>query len=504
MHDLFGSSIKRISIHYLPDIWQFKKSGCNQSPACFLCRFSGADHLYSMDTGTHQIFRIYQAMFGADYPSGANSKNELLFSNYSSKGYQLCILNLTDKSNLKKVDDISLQSNPLAENLGAQEKGIPDLTNRDSIPYASQKYSKLGHIFNFHSWAPAYVDINSYEIRPGVTFFSQNTLGTAETQIGYDYNVADHTGKYRVAFNYFGLFPEFNTALSYGNGASNYYQVTNTTDRFNHVIKSDTTIEGYGWHEWAADLILKLPLNLSKGKYSTALFPEIKYTFNQVIPNALAPENFHSDNYHELTYRLYYYHILHQSKQDIIPRWGQQLDFIYRHTPFIGNDLGTLSGIQSVIYFPGLARNDGFKIYQGYQEKNFTNHYSFPDFVRFPLGFQSYNNNKMYSLAIDYKFPISYPDLSIGKLFYIKRLRSSLFYDFAWLSMPASDENGNIYPNYHELDMRSFGLDFTSDLHVLRFLHLLKLVLEQFTGLTFRTYSIIYCSLLISMVFSPV
>ena len=75
----------------------------------------------------------------------------------------------------------------------------------------------------------------------------------------------------------------------------------------------------------------------------------------------------------------------------------------------------------------------------------------------------------MYSIAVDYKFPVLYPDFSIGKLAYIKRLKSSLFYDYAWLSVPVQDENGKIYPNYNELKMKSFGLELTSDLHVLRF-----------------------------------
>ena len=435
----------------------------------FSADFSGTDHLYSMDTETHQIFRIYKANFGADYPSEANSNNEILFSNYSAYGYQLSVLNLTDKTNLLKVKTISLQSNPLADHLGAQEKGIPNLTNRDSIQYDSKKYSKLGHLFNFHSWAPAYVDINSYVIRPGVTFFSQNTLGTAETQIGYDYNVADHTGKYRLAFNYLGLFPEFNSDLSYGNGVSHYYQITNTTDQFNHVIKSDTTIQSYGWHEWTANIDIRLPLNLSKGKYSTALFPEIKYTLNQSTPNASAPHGFNSESYHELTYRLYFYHLIHQSAQNIMPRWGQQFDLVYRHTPFVGNNLGTLSGIKSVIYFPGLTRNDGFKIYQGYQQKSFTQISTFSNYVRFPRGFQGLENNKLYSLAADYVTPLTYPDFSIGKLIYLKRIKSSLFYDYAFLSVPIVDKNHGIIPNQRQLEMKSFGLELTSDLHVLRF-----------------------------------
>lgn len=435
----------------------------------FSADFSGKDHLYSVDPESHQVIRIYESKFGVDYPSVVNSKNQILFSNYSASGYQLSMVDLMDKTNQYKVEDIDLKSNKLADNLAAQEKGIPDFANNDSIEYPSKKYSKLGHLLNFHSWAPAYIDVNSYEIRPGVSVFSQNKLGTAETRLGYDYNTADRTGKYNLAFNYSGLFPEFSTELSFGKEASNYYQIKNTVNQQNQIIKSDTTVQRYTWNEMTADFNIRLPLNLSKGKYSIAFFPEIKYTFNQVTHNKSTPQSFYSGNYHAMTYRLYYYHLLHQSVQNLMPKWGQQFDIIFRHTPFSGNNLGTLSAIQSILFFPGLAKNDGIKIYQGYQEKSFVKSYNFSNFVHFPRGFQGFQNNKMYSLAADYQIPLAYPDANLGKLFYFKRIKSSLFYDYAWLSVPAIDQNDKIISNHHQLDLNSLGLELTSDLHVLRF-----------------------------------
>jgi len=429
----------------------------------FSADFSGKDNLYSFDPGSHQIFKIHEATFGADYPSAANSKNQILFSNYSASGYQLSKFNLTDKIKLTEVTDISLKSNQLADNLATQEKGIPDFTNSDSIKYPSKKYSKLGHLFNFHSWAPAYVDVNSYEIRPGVSLFSQNKLGTAETRLGYDYNVADRTGKYYLAFNYSGWFPEFNTELSVGNGASNYYQITNTVNQQNQIIKSDTTVQRVTWREQTAGLDVRLPLNLSKGKYSRFFIPEMKYTFYQVLYNDTTPDL----NYHALTYRLYFNNVLHQSNQSLMPKWGQQFDLVFRHTPFIGYNLGTLAGIQSVLYFPGLTKNDGIQIYQGYQQKSFTRMSSFSNFVRFPRGFQGTENNEMYSFAADYRIPLAYPDFSIGKLIYLKRIKSSLFYDYAWLSATEIDQHNII--SYTPMEMKSLGLELTSDLHVLRF-----------------------------------
>ena len=423
----------------------------------FSADFSGTDHLYSLDPENLQISRIHKATFGADYPSGINSKNQMLFSNYSADGYRLAKINSSDQTNWKRVGDISLESNQLADNLTAQEKGMPDFESSDSIKYASKKYSKSGNLFSFHSWAPAYMDIDSYEIRPGISLFSQNKLGTAETRLGYDYNSADQTGKAHLGFNYLGWFPEIKTEFSAGEEASNYYPSDDST--FYRVTSQVQT----------ADVGIDLPLDLSKGKYSRFLFPEITYSFENVKALDLTFSDQYHGSYHGLTYRVYFYNLLHTSAKSLMPKWGQQIDFTFKHTPFIGNDLGTLSGVQSVLFFPGLTKNAGFRIYQGYQERTFTQGYSFSDMVRYPRGFQSFQNNKMYSLAADYKFPIFYPDLSLGKFAYFKRLKTSLFYDFAWLSVPAKDRNGKIYPNYHEFNMKSLGVELTTDFHFLRF-----------------------------------
>ena len=444
-----------------------KNPAYSKGQIIFSADFSGTDNLYSIDINSTRISELASVRFGADYPSF--SGNKILFSHYTSAGYQLATVPNDTFFKRKEVFEIQLKTDELAQNLAAQEDGIPDFSNPDSVKYSSTKYSKIGHLFNFHSWAPAYIDVNSYEISPGISMFSQNKLGTAETRLGYDYNIVDRTGRYKFGFKYSGLFPEINAELSFGNEASNYFQIKNTVNKLNEVIKSDTTVQRFTWKELTADLNVRLPLNLSKGKYSRIFYPEVKYNFNQVLHNGTTPDNFYSGTYHALAYRLYFYNLLSQSNRDLMPRWGQQFDLIYRYTPFIGNDLGALACIQSALFFPGLTRHSGIRVYQGYQEKRFTKSYNFSNFVHFPRGFSGYQNNKLYSLSVDYKFPFCYPDFSIGKLAYIKRLKSSVFFDYSWLSVPVIDKNGTIFPNDHEMELKSFGLELTSDLHLLRF-----------------------------------
>lgn len=436
----------------------------------FSADFAGTDNLYTLDLNSGKITQTASVPFGADYPTYSKTANKLYFCNYTSNGYQIARTELESTNRNEPINSIQLQTNHLADKLASQEKGIPNFATSDTTFFASKKYSKLGHLFNFHSWAPAYIDINSYEVKPGVSFFSQNKLGTAETSLGYEYNTNDKVGKYKLSFKYLGWFPEITTELSVGNEATNYYLITNILNQQNQIIRQDTTIERLTWKEITADVNLRLPFNFSKGKYLRIFYPEIEYAMTSTSKPDSALKNLYPGNYQALSYRIYGYNLLRQSGQNIMPRWGQVLDVIYRNTPLGQTDLGTLAGVQTVLYIPGFAKNDGFRIYQGFQNKSFSNSQNnFANFIRSPRGFYSYQNNKMYSLSIDYKFPICYPDFSVGKLAYIKRIKSTVFYDYGWISAPTRNKDGVIYPNSLKMDMKSVGVELMSDLHFLRF-----------------------------------
>lgn len=466
----------------------------------FTSDFSGTDNIYSLNLRTKEIKSAVRAPFGADFAAISDKNNKVIFSNYSANGYQIGEIILENNSEKEEIKSIQLYTDSLANKLASQEIGVPDLKYDESTKYPSEKYSKLEHLLNFHSWAPLYVDLNSYEIRPGASLFSQNKLGTAETKLGYDYNTTSKTGKYKLTFTYLGWFPEISTEISAGKEASNYYLIKNTLNSNHQVIKSDTTIQHLSWHEFDADIDVRLPLNISRGKYSRIFYPEIKYTYvntykSDTLANSLFPRG-----YSALAYRVYFYNLLNQSSQNLMPRWGQQLDVIYRHSPIGKSNLGTLLGIQTALYFPGFLRNDGFKIYQGFQNKTLgDNGNSFSNAIRVPRGFYDYQNNKMYSTSIDYKLPLLYPDFSLGKLAYIKRLKSSLFYDYAWLSIPIRDKNGAILPNSVTGEMKSLGVELTSDLHILRFFAPIELGVRTIYRPAYNDYQI---NLLLSVNFN--
>jgi hypothetical protein len=410
------------------------------------------------------LLQLSSVPFGAD--DVAISEGKLVFSNFSADGYQLVSLDPDDALS-KPFADIQQKEYDLAETLASQEGAVLDFTSKTEAEYPTKPYSKLGHLFNFHSWAPVYIDADDYEIQPGISLFSQNKLGTAETRLGYEYDLEEAAGKYKAGFTYSGFFPVFDAELGYGKRSSNYLQIQNTVDQNGNVIDSDTITKKFEWNEFNFDAAINIPLQFSQGKFSQYINPEISYSYSQVSHTSSTPANFYSGYYHSLTSRLFMRNAIARSELDLAPRWAQVLELVHRKSLGGGSDAGKVSAVQSYLFFPGLMANHGIKIYNAFQQKEAGSSFAFSNSVRFPRGYSSYQNTEIYSMGIDYLMPLLYPDLSVGRLLYLKRLRTNLFYDYASLK-------GNIYSQEGEVtgtftaNLNSLGIELMGDGHVLR------------------------------------
>jgi len=109
-------------------------------------------------------------------------------------------------------------------------------------------------------------------------------------------------------------------------------------------------------------------------------------------------------------------------------------------------------------------KHHGVRIYGGYQQKNPTTR-SFSDLIDYPRGYRSIVNNELLTLRSDYVMPLFYPDLSLGKLTYIKRVSLRMFYDYGKFRIPVDQNTNNLL-----LDRSSIGGELMIDLHFLRFI----------------------------------
>lgn len=425
---------------------------------------TGTDNIFCLDLSTGQITQITSVPFGADYPSIASSR--LFFSNYSSNGYAVAAQNLQDGSGTPS-GELPAVTYKLAESLAGQEDTILDFSASVYPDYQVKPYRKLAHLFNFHSWAPLYINVNDYEIRPGISILSQNKLGTANTLLGYEYDPAENTGKYKVEFEYSGLFPVFRTELSYGKRKSEYWLIRNTADGAGNTLRTDTISQEYSWKELTWELNMRVPLYFSRGKYSRILQPEVEYNYEKIMQETTTPAHIYEGYYHSLSYRLLIQNRIRKAELDVLPDWGQTLDLFYRHSPGGGTSINNLKAAESYLYFPGLARNHGIRVYTGYQIKGTGERFTFSDMVRFPRGFSRVQNKELFTTGLDYMMPLCYPDWSLGRLFFLKRLHTSLFYDFSRLESVLYNQNGTRMGIVTD-KLKALGMELTGDGHLLR------------------------------------
>jgi hypothetical protein len=448
------------------DLGEIKNLRVAENSIYFVGTHSGKNSLYKYDLSNQSVSQIYETRFGLESPAFSPDGNKLLMSDYTADGFRLITTSLKNTVETN-IDSTSPKRYKLADNLAKQENGVIDFSQADTGRYESEKYSKLRHLFNFHSWAPAAVDASTYDIKPGVSIMSQDKLGTSFLNIGYEWSITEKTGGFYGKYSFHGWYPVFNLEIKSGNSASEYAIIEQTANPEGEVIKQDTVLKRFTWLNSSFSGDISLPLNFSRGKFTRLFQPEIKYTFTNYKHNSSTYPNFFEGSFHSMSYRVYYQQLLRKSAQDVYPNFGIVLDGLYRNSPFGDTDLGSLSLAQSYLYLPGLIANHGIRIYAGIQDKKYEDSFGFSEVIRYPRGWGKINTNQMKSIATDYKFPVFYPEWSLGGIVYLQRVNASLFADFANLT-------ANLYENAHhagtfESNISSYGIELTGNANFLRF-----------------------------------
>jgi hypothetical protein len=432
----------------------------------FVSSYSAKNSLYRYNFSTRLVERIYEPRFGIESPAVSADGSKIVLSDYTADGFRL--ISIPAKSaNTIPLSEVKKGEYPLAEALSEQESGKPDFSGTDTVSWDSKKYSKPAHLFNFHSWAPLFIDAGAYDISPGVSLMSQNKLGTAETVLGYKWDIAEKSGQFYGNYTFQGWYPKFDFELSSGNRRSEYMLIEQTTDKDGNVLSQDTTSQQFTWGELRTGTGISFPFNLSKGKFNRYLQPEIQYNFTSYKRHSSTPERFTDGNFHTLSYRFYYHQLLRKSYHDMYPDFGFVLDGAYRHSVAGTLNPGNVWALQSVIYMPGLLNSHGIKLYGGTQKTSNDGTLGFSDMVRYARNWGKINTTGLSTVGVDYKFPLFYPDWNMWGLLYVRRVKMALFGDFSRLK-------GNFY-HHGEItgtfvkDISSFGTEITSDVNLLRF-----------------------------------
>jgi len=403
--------------------------------------FSGIENIYAVNIQSKEIFQVTSAQYGASNAKLSPDGNRIVYSDYSSFGNSLVEADFTPAS-WKRMNEVSDFSPSLYKYLVKEESAFAGIKTVDSIQYSSEPYKKINHLFNFHSWAPAYINYMTGENGTGISFMSQNELSTLTTVVGYQYDITENTGKVTANVSWAGWYPVIDINSTYGTRAA--YTNGDTSVRYNF---NETTLSGG----------LTLPLLFTGGKYYKGLSLRVHTTLDNISNNTSPDEDKLQGLIHTMDYSISAYRYIKQSGKDLYPRWGQVLTGTFRHSPFGEYDLGSIVAFGVRIYVPGFMRHHGIRVDVNRQVN--SGKYAYSNRIVMPRGYLSLNDSALTCFAFNYKFPFLYPDIALGPVVYVKRLKANLFYDGGL---------GTTHGESHRL--QSTGVELTADLHILRFI----------------------------------
>ncbi len=383
--------------------------------------YSGIGNIYATDLTTGQRYQITSRHYGAYNAAISPEGNKMLFQDYTKMGFDIAEMDLNPEK-WKKIEEVKLTLDqyykPLVEqegNVTISESMIPDTS------YSVTKYKKLRDALNIHTWG---VYPHPTDLEVSVT--SNNYLNTLGIMAGYLYNVNEKTNTGFLSFNFAKYFPILTVISSYGQREETVALINIPglyTDR---------------WEEFRTNASIGLPFNLSRGVYSTSLSFKggLGYTSttDRDVTSVTRKPN---GNFTTFSGEINFSRTQQYAYRDFAPKWGQYLTVIYTQIPNSSEKEGYLFSGHASFYFPGLFPQHSLKLSGAYEKQltydpnNHSNSYYFSSMVSYPRGYELPVYDELYKFSADYQFPVWYPDISLGPIAYIKRIRAGAFFDYA-------------------------------------------------------------------------
>jgi hypothetical protein len=435
---------------------------CFRQFILFRSSYNGIENIYALDMARKRLFQVTFSRFGAFNPSISSDSTELLFADYSGKGYNIAGTPL-DTSGWKAIQPSSDPAGMWPGTRTGEVSQYPSATPVSNIQTDTGAYYKGLHLFHFHSWLPFYTpvtgstnQISSLPIYAGFMLFSQNLLSTLTSSISYHFSNGYSYMTPRIAWR-------------------GWYPVIEISGQVGGPVRSlplpEGAVPGKAASYYEYQVLTYVPLIFNRGRIIRYLTPQIEYEHKSTF--------YFSDDHVQqglnyLHFSLYMSRFLRMSGLDLYSRWGQYVLAAYTVTPGDQGLLGSLFTLQAGVYFPGIGAHHHLLLKGGYQ-KQYPGQYFLPFHpIAFPRGFPVAISGELTTFSVDYALPVLYPDLSFGPVIYIKRLRADLFHD---MSYGTNIIEGNV--QRFSGSYRSGGIEIVMDLHLGRIIFPLSMGVRE-------------------------
>ncbi len=400
---------------------------------CFVCDRDGVCSIYEFSTSEKTLCKLTNARFGNFYPS-FDSNGDLILTEYDKMGHHPSRIPADSLRHEEVVMEYDRRASyPMAEHLtdiARQTIDFPSEKAYENIKaeidsLESEPYRKSGRLFNFHSWAPFYANINRimnmsydeiYQLAGiGATVISQNTLGTAVTQLGYEYHrdpgfftgKGDEPVEYRhfhsghINFNYTGWYPAIELAADINDHALVYKGV-------GKPFSLDASAKVY------------IPWDFSRSGWDRGLAPYVQGDWS-------------NDGIYDFTWGARYWSMLPKSKRQLSPRLGLGVEVEGRRSI---SDLGVrdLAYVYAYGYLPGITRDQSMKLTASHQHqwnRNATPVDLLSNLASMPRGYNKIPLSDYTKFTFDYGIFLYLGDVTWPWLYYLHRMQIVPFADFA-------------------------------------------------------------------------
>ncbi len=442
---------------------------------------SGIDNIYAWDIKSQKRFQVTSSKYGAYNPSISKDGKQMYYNEQKRDG--LDVVKTSVAPEFWKEFVVKEEPQNLVQHLVDQE-GHPHLF--DSIPQTvltAKKYSKFKGLINPYSWG-AYVENDLVNVGLGIS--SRDLLSTTSITAGYVYDQNEKTSSWKAGISYQGWYPIIDVNFTQGNRSDNKGII-----EYDKVVGTDTTFDfqqslTFKWRETTMEAGLRIPLVTTKSKYYSTISISNYFGYTSITDfknsidggGRLLPSNHpqfffrdYLDNGNLLYnhFGLTAYRVLKKSRRDINSKWGQAIYLNVYNTPYGGDFTGKQFSLYGVAYFPGLFKHHSLWGYWAYQYSQIDpvnvstgeglNNYTFRNKIPLPRGQSVSRFLDFYSMSGNYTLPLCYPDLRIGPLLNIQRVRANLFFDYGFGS------SGTYAQSYS-----STGAEVKFDINIMRFL----------------------------------
>lgn len=463
-----------------------KELSAHGKTLAFVSDRTGSDELYHLDTEKGCIRQMTSLRYGGESFVYSPDEKWLYFSSQTLKGKAIFRCPADSLLN-REVDFSSRHEYYLAERLSrqekqiAEEKGDPYIEDAVELSFSeARRYRKFNHMFNVHSWAPVYVNVDnimniSYDYTYqaaslGATGIIQNRLSTATGEFGYSahkdpYNPAKWRHSGHARFTYTGLYPVFELSVDFNDRAARQYNSTA------HLVEEGAMISITSKETAAAYLSGRIrtyvPFSFSRGGWHSGIIPQLTYSIsndffnNSVVivserkqdgamalggkaPVFMGTTKGRNGIMQSMGGSIRGYTMLGTPNSSIYPRWGIGAEIGFSSQLGIGNLYSPMGYAYLYGYVPGVMRTHGLRLSAMYQRKLDTDSPFGQQVVNImPRGFAaaaqlgsglSSRNKDMLKLSAEYGIPVYIGDISVlGSMLYIKRLNLSPHFDYTFI-----------------------------------------------------------------------